>query len=229
MPSYNEGQLYEEKIKELLQKRNLLPNNLRGNDAGFIHQDIPYYLEVKNKTAPDYGQKRLVWDEEFGWNWSKQDIVSEMFDNIGVRNLIDPDFIPKRYSLPQNVISQEDKRFDQLHFEQSGIILENINYLYEYYARKECYYIQIEKKGLFFLNNDVADLDVPQFNPQLSLRLRAKTHHSEPAYKYSFFAVLQVRRTNIPSSVYDLEEIAGEFPPIINNNISRGTNINWYS
>ena len=48
MPRYNLGQKYEEKIKEILVMRELLPDALHGSDAGFYHQGKPYFLEIKN-------------------------------------------------------------------------------------------------------------------------------------------------------------------------------------
>ena len=67
MPNYNLGQQYEKEILSLLRKRNLLPEDLHGNDAGFIHKGNVYYLEVKNLLAPDFGQKGLVWSQDKGW------------------------------------------------------------------------------------------------------------------------------------------------------------------
>ena len=139
-----------------------------------------------------------------------------MFDEIGAIDLIDPEFIPKRHSIPKDTITKEDKVYDQQKIKRSGIPLDDISFLYEYYARKDCYYIQIENKGFYYLKHDIADLNVPQFKAPLTFRLRAKTHHSEPIYQYSFFAVLNVYTKNIPESNYDIEMITGKFPPIKN-------------
>jgi len=58
----NRGQIYEDHIKSLLKERNLLPDSLHENDAGFIHNGVVYYVEIKNQNAPDFGQKGLIWD-----------------------------------------------------------------------------------------------------------------------------------------------------------------------
>jgi hypothetical protein len=48
------------------------------------------------------------------------------------------------------------------------------------------------------------------------LRLRAKTIHSLPIYKYGFYAVLKIKGQRIPKSIYDVEEKEGRiFPPIV--------------
>ncbi|MDQ3130575.1 MAG: hypothetical protein M3Q99_07425, partial [Acidobacteriota bacterium] len=76
--SINQGQIYEEKIRQILRVRNLLPNNLEGNDAGFIHKSTAHFVEIKNINAPDFGQKGLVWDKlSKMWNWRETDIVSQ--------------------------------------------------------------------------------------------------------------------------------------------------------
>jgi hypothetical protein len=215
----NLGQLYEEKIKSLLRKRNLLPMILEGNDAGFIHKGVSYFVEVKNKTAPDFGQKGLIWDKTTKkWRWREDDVVSQLYDALGVIDKIDPNFIPKRYTVESpDRLTEKDKQDDRRGFEKRGIPLGNLNYLYEFYARKKCYYIQIEGKGIYFLKQDIAILNVPRFTPELTLRLRAKTHHSIPIHSYSFFAVIQAQTRRMFPSPFDIEENSErKFPPIIN-------------
>lgn len=212
----NLGQQYEDYIKEILQKKNLLPLIPSYIDAGFIHKGATFYVEVKNNKAPDFGQKGLTWSQAKGWEWRERDVVSEMYDRMGVINQIDKTFVPKRYSVPQENLTAADRTFDQTKFEKSGIVLKDLNYLYEFYARKQCFYIQVEGKGFYFLQQDVAGLGVPQFKPELRLRLRAKTHHSFPIHNYSFFAVITAKRNTIYPSTFDLEDGEGKrkFPPI---------------
>jgi hypothetical protein len=213
-PNLNAGQLYEAKIRSLLDKQNLLPQNLHENDAGFIHCGQDYYIEIKNKTAPDFGQKRILWDKQNKWHWSIVDSVTDLFDELNMLERISKTFIPRRYSKETDQITIADRRYNQERFEQNNILIDDIEILYDYYARKECYYIQVEKKGFYYLISDRANLGVPQFRPQLRLRLRAKTHHSNPPYQYSFFAVIQAIRNTIHQSTFDLEGNMGMFPNI---------------
>lgn len=214
MPSWNLGQVYEKKIQDILESRGLLPGDLCGNDAGFKHHGMDFFVEVKNRTASDFGQKKLTWTKQKGWEWSEKDIITDLYDKLGVIRYIDKNFVPRRYTVSANSISMLDKRHDQQQFEKRGIILDNPRYLYEFYARKNCYYIQIEDRGLYHLKNDIANLIVPRFMPELTLRLRAKTHQSIPIYSYSFFAVLQTQTNRMAKSLYDLEEKVGAFPAI---------------
>jgi len=209
----NKGQLYEEDINQLLDNKDLLPNELGENDSGFIYGDKSYYVEIKNCQAPDFGQKGMVWNKDNGWSWRQNDIITELYDDFGVFNFIDEGFVPRRYTINKDDITKEDKVFDQQHIEKSGIKLDSVDYLYEYYKRKNCFYIQIEDKGFYYLQKDIANLGVPQYKPSLTLRLRAKTHHSIPIYQYSFFAVIQIGKKPNQSS-FDLEEKVGIFPSI---------------
>ncbi len=223
----NDGQLYEKSIQKLLKKRNLLPVDLKNNDAGFIQNGIDYFVEVKNRRAPDFGQKKITWTVNAGWHWSEVDEITELYDDFGVLDLIDKKFEPRRYTVPFHKFKSLDKRFDQKQFEQSNIKLDNIEALYAFYARKNCYYIQIEDKGFYILGEDKAKLlnntpakPLVKLDAKPTLRLRAKTHHSIPNYDYSFFAVIQIKRSDILPSNFDLEttdlkEKNGRlFPPI---------------
>ncbi len=215
----NLGQLYERKIRDLLREKSLLPllleSNLEGNDAGFTHNGVSYFIEVKNRTAPDFGQKGLVWEKSTGkWKWRITDTITDLYDKLGVIKAIDKKFVPNRYSVePLHKLTSLHKKDDQQKFEKR-LELENLDVLYEFYARKRCYYIQIEGKGFYYLKQDIANLNLPRFIPQLSLRLRAKSHSSSPTYNYSFFAVIQAKSSAMLQSTFDLEEKVGAFPPI---------------
>jgi hypothetical protein len=216
MPKWNKGQQYEYDITELIKSNGItVPLDLQNNDTGFVYKGVEYFVEVKNKTAPDYGQKGLVWSQIHKWQWRENDSISKMFDAIGVTGLIDPKFVPKLYSVSKHLLTPMDRSADQRAFEQSNIPLTGAGYLHDFYARKNCYYIQIEGKGFYHLQKDIAQLGVPQFDPDLTLRLRAKTHASIPVHHYSFFAVIQANRRSIRFTKYDLEEKNGRiFPPI---------------
>jgi hypothetical protein len=212
-PVDNRGMEYENKIRNILITRHLLPEDLVGNDVGFKHNGKDYFVEVKNASAPDFGQKRVRWTQEAGWYWAEEDIVTKLYDKYNILDEINPKFIPRRHSKLQDKITKKDKIYNQKRFERSGITFEDSSILYEYYARKNCHYIQIEDLGFYYLADNPARLGVPQFKPVLQLRFRAKTHHSHPIYAYSFFVVIQ-KRGEIEKSNFDLEIKVGAFPNI---------------
>lgn len=212
--SRNAGQQYEDDIRSILRDRGLLPNELGQNDAGFIHRDKTYFLEVKNCRAPDFGQRRILWTQDRGWFWAKQDDISALFDALGILERIDKTLIPRRYSKEKHQITVADRRYNQERFEESNIVIDNIDVLQKYYVSKGSDYIQVEGSGFYYFTSDAANLGVPQFNPSLRLRLRAKTQHSSPPYAYSFFAVIQIIKDTLDISPYDIESVVGLFPSI---------------
>ncbi len=215
----NLGQEYEDKIIKLLENRGVLPaslkNNLQGNDAGFRHNNINRFLEVKNRTDTDFGQKNLKWSEQNGWHWTEADQITEMYDEIGVMRQIDKSFKPNLYSVNRFDFNQQHRIQDQKAFEKQ-IELKGAVYLHKFYARKDCYYIQVENKGFYHLERDIAGLGVPKFDPIIRLRLRAKVRDKFPPYNYSFFATIKVNKRSIRKSDFDIEEKLGrKFPPIV--------------
>lgn len=210
----NKGLEYERKIKEILIARGLLPFHLlgkltvTGNDAGFVHKGREFFLEIKNRTAPDYGAKKIVYDPaKKAWKWNEPDEMSDLFDKIGVLKKI-ANFEPRKYVKSDALLTQADKEFDRTKFEQiiplAGTT--GASLLHEYYAKKNCFYIQVEGKGFYHLLDDRADLNVPKFIPVVALRLRAKPHSSLPIHNYSFRVVIVGARRSIPLSTHDIED-----------------------
>ena len=121
-----------------------------------------------------------------------------------------------------NSMDQHTRTIHSKENKEKGIIVMNkleinINSLYDFYGDKDCYYIQIGGYGFYHLKQDILSLSTPQFACKMKLRLRAKTIHSTPVYKYGFYAVLKVDKKEKPQkSCYDLEQKDGrKFPPII--------------
>ena len=212
----NKGHDYEDKIKVFLKSSNLLPDNLGNNDAGFIHRNKVYFLEVKSKKTSDFGASKIIWNPtDKRWLWNEPDVINQMLDEIKVLNYINKNFTPYKHTIPDKKIDKTKKEFDQKQFETKIPLFDNANFIYDYYAQKDCFYIQVEGKGFYFLKEDIAKLGVPQFNPLLNyIRLRAKTHHSEPESDYSFRAEIQAKRRSLKISNFDIEEVVGKFPPI---------------
>lgn len=218
----NRGLLYEAKIRHILEKRKLLTPALfvkvqaKKADAGFIHDGDEFFLEIKNQTAPDFGAKKIIYDPKFDkWKWNDPDRISSLFNRLGVLKKIN-DFTPRKYVKADNKLTKTDKKFDRQSFENRIVDLgvAGRNLLYDYYAEKKCYYIQIEGKGFYYLKRDVANLGVPRFNPTVELRLRAKTHGSDNIANYSFRVVIVSKRETMKESTFDIEGKTRSFPPI---------------
>ena len=215
----NKGQDYEPHINKILEDKGFFPLQLRGNlegrDSAFWHKGVVHYLELKNNVAPDFGQKGLKWNARDGWIWSKEDDVTKLYDDYKVRERIPKDFKPNLFTVPLKTFAGSHRVADQRAFEQV-IPLEEKHYLHRYYANKQVFYIQIEDKGFYHLEKDIARLEVPQFDPSLSLRLRAKTRSSDSPNDYAFWAVIRVKARTIRKTDFDIEEGHGKtFPPFV--------------
>lgn len=218
---YNKGDNYEQNIFDLLSLKGLIATGSTRGGAGnatdikFLYNSQEYNLEVKLDLEADYGQKMLRWDDGI-WRWCVDDAVTKFYSSVGVLDIVNAkNFIPNRYSTPKDKITIQQKNQDQKAFEDKLEI--DINSLYNFYGDKKCYYIQIGGYRFYHLKQDILSLGTPQFDCRMKLRLRAKTIHSIPVYKYGFYAVLKVDKKDKPQkSFYDLEQKDGRiFPPII--------------
>lgn len=218
MFGYNKGDSYEELVLEICRKKGIVPHSFQragaggGADICFVHKGIPRNLEVKLDLSADYGQKMLKWNNTDSWQFCVDDKVTQLYKEIGVLARIDTEFTPRRFVTERECIDLADKRYDQKCFEQSCGI--GINQLFDFYALKNTFYMQVGGFGFYHLFQDILNLGTPQFDAKIWLRLRAKTIHSKPTWKYGFYAVLKVKGKPTPSH-FDLEEKEGRlFPPI---------------
>lgn len=205
----NQGQAYEENIRAILKGENLYPLIIKNdNDAGFIHRGVPYYIEVKNTNARDFGQKKLIWSKIGGWHWNKKDEITDLYDGYKIIDRISKNFVPKKFTVRNDGnFKDSDRQFDQKNFESGTIEINDFSAINRYYAKKQCYYIQIEGRGFYFLerNDAVLSGNLTPFTPKITMRLRAKRHHRLPHYDYSFFAVLIAYPKSVRPSEYDIE------------------------
>lgn len=216
---YNKGDAYEDEICNICKHRKITPREFKRGGAGngpdviFYHRGNIYNLEAKNGLSADYGQRMLTW-RNGTWSWSTADELIELYDGLNVRDEIDANFIPNKYTIEHNArtFTLQHKRLDQRAFENNIEI--DINKLFTYYAAKNCFYMQVQGFGFYHLLEDVANIGTPQFDAELKLRFRAKTIHSYPDWNYNFYAVIKV--SSKPTvSIFDIEALRGRiFPPI---------------
>ena len=64
--------------------------------------------------------------------------------------------------------------------------------LFNYYAAKNTYYMQIGGYGMYYMAGNPANLPVPRFNGSMKLRIRLKRGSAIPIYNYRFTTALQV-------------------------------------
>ena len=217
---YNKGDAYEYKIYDICQREKILPPNFKRagasdkSDIKILHKNVEYNVEIKADENADYGQKYLRWEKDTGWKWSIKDEITDLFDLINVKKFINKSFNPRKFSKTREKITINDKKHDQKNFERPDILCP-IENLFTYYKNKDCFYLQLENYGFYHLEKDIANLGTKKFDGQISLRLRAKTNHSKPIYRYSFLAVMKLSKKPTKSD-WDFEERDGrKFPKIL--------------
>jgi hypothetical protein len=237
----NKGNAYEEKIFNICNSKSLIfPQTQRaggGNSADIKLQNKNGELiniEVKSHGA-DYGQKKLNY-ECGNWKWAIIDHVSEIYDQMMVIDGIPQTYIPinaNHQNLSRDewakkkkiIITDKEKEFDQKNFEKNNISC-NIEILFEYYALRDCYYMQLDKHGFYHLKYDKFNIGTSQFDGGVKLRRRAKlinrtNKKGQPTpWNYSFFAVMKLGSD--PSfSEFNLDPKSNQkFPNIYNSRSS---------
>jgi hypothetical protein len=216
MTGYNRGDRYENEIFEILTAKNLVAIDTKRGGAGnladiqILYNSQIVNLEVKADTEADYGQKMLKWENGI-WSWCVDDITTQFYTQIGILDIIhNKQFTPNKHSINNKELTVELKKEDQNNFESTSSI--NINALYDYYASKNCFYIQIGGHGFYHLKKDLFNLGTQQLICDMKLRLRAKTIHSDPVHNYGFYAVLKVDGKPT-KSMHDIEEKEGRVFP----------------
>lgn len=209
---YNTGDTYEEKIFEICTNKGITkPGSSRAGasssqaDIEFLHLGNVYKLEVKNNQNPDYGQRRIHFDTNTStWDWAINDYVTQFYNQLNVRGLINSKFNPIWYQkmvpnikrtrwrrdLQKKPYDLSDLRYDQTNFENPGNPIPT-KALFNYYSKRGTHYIQIEGSGFYHLDQDVANLGTTQYDGVLTIRFRLKRHTSNPVDRCSFFAVLK--------------------------------------
>ena len=75
--------------------------------------------------------------------------------------------------------------------------------LWNYYAAKQNYYIQIGGYGMYYMQQNPAQLPIPQFSSSMRVRIRVKRGGSV-LYNYRFTTALQIVQKPAKSK-YDLD------------------------
>ena len=214
----NKGDKYEEKVFDYCSSKGfIVKDSIRAGASAETDLKLNYkgeQINVEIKTyGADWGQKYLRWDHLTGWEWSKPDKTTAIYDALNVKDNIDKNFVPLLYTKPKNLITFEDKKSDQKNFEKPNLLLP-LAPLFAFYSNRNTYYIQIEDYGFYHLQSDVYNLGTNQFDGEMKLRLRAKTISSTPASRYGFLAAMKLSKFP-SSSKFDLTEQREKIFPLI--------------
>ena len=157
-------------------------------DADFKYKGKDYGLEVKQDNAQMGGTSVLFKDGKFSWKEKPEDetlasVVAkqlikrkEALDNLLKYLKKFPGNEDLKNEFPPGQVTKEswDKAVEKgmlrpLNFK----IKAGTDFIHNHYAKKGTNYIQIGKRGAFFLKDNPAKLDLPQLNGDINIEVRA--------------------------------------------------------
>ena len=240
--AYNDGDGYEARIFNILNKKGVLKSDSARAGAGgkadmiFVHDGKEYNLEAKEDQKADFGQKYLKWEND-KFEWRQNDATTKLYTKCGILDFINKVENARKFHL--NKITKSDKEItrldnkeDQNFFDMKFKIPQEEDLLAQYYNEKGVHYIQIgyhsiipegkkhPKKsqcGFYHLGSDPASLGTQKFDGYMIIRFRAKAIRSEPASNYNLTTALKYFPTikHSTASKFNIEENNDQtFPPI---------------
>lgn len=216
-----QGFLYEERCNSILRDLGILPRPVKeygrnsDTDGEFEYDKQIYKVEYKYDYKADMGQATLGYDSiKRKWyitgNQTPEGIaIQQMIRTAGAEDLINSSRgwgkkIPNKYT--KDKVTLEEAREDYRNFPDRFIVIDK-DTVNRYYAIKDKFYIQIGDLGFYYMQDNPAGLDVPQFQPLLRVRFRIKSGGSglkgEDFYNYRFTVALQAV-TRPVKSPYDI-------------------------
>ena len=200
------GFLYEGRVFNKLKSKNLVPSGVKPAgpdpskpDAVFLYDKVAHNLEVKLDLATDFGQGTLEYKDSAwnlgGANTPAAEEMRNILNAVGTVQFTNTSWgyhgAPNKGTVENKDITEEMVREDYRRFKDKFLSVP-LSSLFNYYAAKNTYYIQIGGYGTYYMASNPANLPVPRFNGAMKLRIRLKRGGSTPIYNYRFTTALQV-------------------------------------
>ncbi len=200
------GFLYEGRVFNKLKSKNLIPVGITPAgpdpskpDAVFLYDKVAHNLEVKLDLATDFGQGTLEYKDGAwnlgGANTPAAEEMRNILNAVGTVQFANTSWgyqgAPNKGTVENKDITEEMVREDYRRFKDKFLSVP-LSSLFNYYAAKNTYYIQIGGYGMYYMAGNPANLPVPRFNGAMKLRIRLKRGGSTPIYNYRFTTALQV-------------------------------------
>ncbi len=187
-------------------KNDLICNYKKENDIG---------IEVKKCNTPDWMQCSIKYDfENKCWKGSENSkiplkskkLFNKFINNINIYDGKIPPFMKKKITHKEWLsIKQNTNQWDDVYFDVPN---DTINKLYKH---KGCQYIQISDYGLYYLDNDICNFNVPIFVVDQQLRVRTKIHCRKNKQGYCNLSVIVACQPKniklLPKSPYSLDSV----------------------
>tara|TARA_B100001093_G_C26496803_1_gene871466 strand:- start:35 stop:757 length:723 start_codon:yes stop_codon:yes gene_type:complete len=214
------GFIYEAAIHNKLKNKGLVPLGFKPAksdpnkpDGKFIYNGEIYNLEVKLDMQTDFGQGTLDYTPD-GWvlggvqefkadgvtprdGYAAAEKMRELLRSIGTEEFANQKWgfkkAPNKVNVPNDSnFTQAMKDEDYKNFPSRFKPIDKKS-IWDYYAVKSTYYIQIGGYGLYYMSANPANLPIPQFNVSARLRIRMKPSQSYPVYSYGFKTAILVQ------------------------------------
>ena len=214
----SQGFAYEQRIHNRLNAARLVPagftpagSDPNAADCMFNYDGDPWKLEVKLDLRADYGQGTLNYVDGSwvlgGARTAAADEMRRLLRTVGIEAFANREWgrhgAPNKEVVMKESYTQEHVREDYQKFTDRFLTI-NYSALNSYYASKDTYYIQIGQLGMYYMASNPAGLPVPQFTPNMRIRIRTKRGGSNPIYNYRFTTALQI--TQRPAaSTYNID------------------------
>lgn len=220
----NRGKAYEELIFRKLKQAKLLHrsckmpggDNPAQPDAVFVYNGRPHNLEVKiNELDVEFGELALTYDiNKNNWQLAGQDTPLGKAKREFLKAVKAEDYIngvwghsgpPMKFLYTDlKNFSKELKEHDMSMFPKKFLSVP-LNSIEIFYAAKSTYYLQVGKRGFYYMRGDQAGIGCPKFMPRkVALKLRLKTNDASRHYRYSFVAALVAEE--ITPSIMDIDK-----------------------
>ena len=209
------GFLYERSIFNKLKSKGITPRgsepagpNPNLPDATFIYEGQPYKLEVKLDLRADFGQGTLNYVDGVctlgGADTPEAEEMRRLLESVGTAEFANLEWgkkgIPNKGTVETGNFTQEMVREDYIRF-KDGFKIVNKKNIWDYYAAKDTYYIQIGGYGLYYMSSNPANLPIKRFDVASRLRIRLKRGGSYPLNNYRFTTALQVTQKPSTSNI----------------------------
>ena len=201
-----QGFLYGGRVFNKLKSKNLVPSGVRPAgpdpskpDAVFLYDKVAHNLEVKLDLATDFGQGTLEYKDGAwnlgGANTPAAEEMRNILNAVGTVQFTNTSWgyqgAPNKGTVENKDFTEEMVLEDYRRFKDKFLSVP-LSSLFNYYAAKNTYYMQIGGYGMYYMAGNPANLPVPKFNGSMKLRIRLKRGSATPIYNYRFTTALQV-------------------------------------
>jgi len=204
----NRGFDYEVALYNKLNKQGLVPSGFKPAGGGhsadgmFLYKQKPYNFEIKLDQAADYGQVELR-NRDGNWVFGgTNEEAKELYTELGILDFVKSKWgkggQPRKETVPTAEFTEDDMAYDYENFKDAYTSVP-ISALFDHYAKKNTYYIQVGKAGLYHMKKDIAGLGTPAFDAVLKLRIRIKRRTSKRLNGYGFLTALKIEKRATPS------------------------------